>query len=225
VWKLERIRVLLVDDHELFRRGVKSLLTAEPDIEVVGEAHNGREALAKAQELMPDLVLMDISMPEINGLEATRRVKQAMPYVKILILTVSDLEQNLFEAIKAGAQGYLLKNVDPDHLLDAVRKAYHGEAAISGGLAAKILTEFARRDAQPAHTGRESLGAREIDVLRELSRGASNKEIAATLCISENTVRNHVKNILAKLHLDNRVQAAAYAIREGITSDPTEGPR
>lgn len=214
---------MLVDDHELFRRGVKSLLAAEPDIEVVGEAHDGGEALTKAQELMPDLILMDISMPEIDGLEATRRVKQAMPYVKILILTVSDLEQNLFEAIKAGAQGYLLKNVDPEHLLDAVRKAYNGEAAISGGLAAKILTEFARRDAQPSHSGRESLGAREMDVLRELSRGASNKEIASVLCISENTVRNHVKNILAKLHLDNRVQAAAFAIRQGITSEMAEG--
>ncbi|MCL5676405.1 MAG: response regulator transcription factor [Firmicutes bacterium] len=214
---------MLVDDHELFRRGVKSLLAAEPDIEVVGEAHDGGEALTKAQELMPDLILMDISMPEIDGLEATRRVKQAMPYVKILILTVSDLEQNLFEAIKAGAQGYLLKSVDPEHLLDAVRKAYNGEAAISGGLAAKILTEFARRDAQPSHSGRESLGAREMDVLRELSRGASNKEIASVLCISENTVRNHVKNILAKLHLDNRVQAATFAIRQGITSEMAEG--
>ena len=221
MWKLERIRVLLVDDHELFRRGVKSLLMAEPDIEVVGEAHDGSEALGKAQELMPDLILMDISMPEVDGLEATRRIKQQMPYVKILILTVSDLEQNLFEAIKAGAQGYLLKNVDPEHLLDAVRKAHQGEAAISGGLAAKILTEFARRDNQPSHAGREALGAREMDVLRELSRGASNKEIASTLCISENTVRNHVKNILAKLHLDNRVQAAAYAIREGLAPEET----
>lgn len=219
MWKLERIRVLLVDDHELFRRGVKSLLSAEPDIEIIGEAHNGREAVEKAGELMPDLILMDVSMPDIDGLEATRRIKQTMPYVKILILTVSDLEQNLFEAIKAGAQGYLLKNVDPEHLLDAVRKAYNGEAAISGGLAAKILTEFARRDTQPSHTGREALGAREKDVLRELSRGASNKEIAVALCISENTVRNHVKNILAKLHLDNRVQAAAFAIREGITAE------
>ncbi|MHB9145627.1 MAG: response regulator [Symbiobacteriia bacterium] len=221
MWKLERIRVLLVDDHELFRRGVKSLLSSEPDIEVVGEAHNGREAVEKAEETMPDLILMDISMPEVDGLEATRRIKQTMPYVKILVLTVSDLEQNLFGAIKAGAQGYLLKSVDPEVLLDAVRKAYRGEAAISGGLAAKILTEFARRDTHPSHSGREALGLREMDVLRELSRGASNKEIAATLCISENTVRNHVKNILAKLHLDNRVQAAAFAIREGLAPEET----
>lgn len=216
---MEPIRILLVDDHDLFRRGVRSIITAEPDMEVVGEASNGEEAIRLAKEQMPDIILMDLNMPHRDGLQATRFITQQFPYVKIIMLTVSEGEENLFEAIKAGAQGYLIKNVEPQQLLDAVRRAYRGEATLPSDLAVKILAEFAhgQRTAQ-AGDPIEPLGERELDVLRELARGLANKEIAAVLCISEHTVRNHVKNILSKLHLNNRVQAAIYAIREGIAS-------
>jgi len=214
---MEKIRVLLVDDHSLFRRGVKSILVEEADIEVLDEASDGLMAVQKVQELQPDVVLMDINMPRCGGLEATKRIKAEFPDVKILILTVSEAEQNLFEAVKQGTQGYLLKNVDPDQLVESVRKVARGEAVIPGSLAVKILSEFAKPEPRPSFQQHvEPLSQRELDVLRQLSTGASNKEIAAQLYISENTVRNHIRNILDKLHVSNRVQAAAYAVREGI---------
>ncbi len=215
------IRVLVVDDHPLFRKGVASLLAAEAGFEVVGEASNGQEAIEKAREFMPDVILMDISMPGVNGMEATQRIKQEFPYVRIVILTVSDEDQHLFDAIKHGAQGYLLKKIDPQTLFRTLRGAVAGEAPLSRSMATKLLAEFARqsrRGAQPpAPTG--TLTEREKEVLGLLAAGKTNKELAEALAIAENTVKNHLKNILEKLHLENRVQAATYAIREGLVQN------
>jgi len=221
---MERIRVMLVDDHALFRKGVASLLAACPDIEVVGEADDGAQALAKVADLMPDLILMDIQMPGMDGLEAARRIKAEHPYAKIVMLTVAEEDRSLFEAIKAGAQGYLLKKIDPQEFLAMVRGVSRGEAPISRAVAARILGEFGRRvqGPQPEEPAGK-LTPREREVLQLLTQGNTNKEIGNVLCVSENTVKNHLKNILAKLHLQNRVQAAAFALREGIV--PEEASR
>ena len=219
----EPVRVLLVDDHVLFRKGISSMMASQLDLEVVGEASDGSEALEKARDLMPDIILMDINMPHCDGLEATRLIKDELPYVKIVILTVSDDEQNLFEAIKSGAMGYLLKNLEPEELFDLVRGVYRGEAAISRNTATKILSELSRqaqRDQEPVISAKTVLTEREKEVLQLVITGATNKEIATALYISENTVKNHLCNILDKLHLQNRIQAAAYALREGLINDP-----
>lgn len=215
---MEAIRVLLVDDHALFRKGLASMLRDQPDFEVVAEAKDAEEALARAKELMPDVILMDIYMPGGTGLEATQRIKEALPYVKIVILTVSEEDQNLFSAIKSGAQGYLSKKIEPLELFEMLRGVVRGEAPISRVTAAKILDEFARqvkhrRDEPPV----EHLSPREQQVLELLTKGSTNKEIAAALGISDNTVKNHLRNILDKLHLENRVQAAAFALQKGLT--------
>jgi DNA-binding NarL/FixJ family response regulator len=212
------IRILVVDDHALLRQGLVKVLAEERDLQVVGEAADGREAIAKAAELMPDVILMDISMPEVGGLEATRRIKQEMPYARIIILTIADDDQSLFEAVKSGAQGYLLKNVDPPQLVNTVRRVAAGETAISRTMASKLIGEFAT---QPARTVAASptsmaLTPREKEVLEQVAEGKSNRDIAAALSIAENTVKNHLKNILEKLHLENRVQAAAFALRQGF---------
>lgn len=204
--------VLVVDDHALFRKGVARLLQAE-GFKVVGEARDGREALSQAKKLKPDVILMDIYMPGMDGLEATRRIKEAIPSAKVVILTISEEDQNLFEAIKAGAHGYLLKSVEPEALFQTLRGVVRGEAFLSPSMAAKILDEFARA-AEGAPSAR--LSPREREVLELLARGASNKEIASALNISENTVKNHLKRIMEKLHLENRVQVVAYALREGL---------
>lgn len=222
---MERIRVMLVDDHALFRKGVASLLATCPDIEVVGEADNGAQAVAKVADLMPDLILMDIQMPEVDGLEATRRIVAAHPYVKIVMLTVAEEDRSLFDAIKAGAQGYLLKKMEPDEFLAMVRGVSRGEAPISRSMASRILGEFGRRVQGPQpEDPTAALTPREREVLQHLTRGSSNKEIANALCVSENTVKNHLKNILAKLHLQNRVQAVAFALREGIVPEERRSP-
>lgn len=218
------IRVLVADDHPLFRKGVASLLSAEPGFEVIGEAANGQEAIEKARDLMPDVILMDVSMPGVNGLEATQRIKQEIPYVRIVILTASDEDQNLFEAIKHGAQGYLLKKIDPPTLFRTLRGAMEGEAPLSRGMATTLLAEFARqsRRSSPPPTPTGLLTEREKEVLGLLAGGKTNKEIAGALAIAENTVKNHLKNILEKLHLENRVQAATYATREGLVQKPPQ---
>lgn len=215
---MDTIRVLIVDDHQLFRRGVSALLAGREDIEVVGEANNGREAVERARELMPDVVLMDIKMPELDGLAATKQLKAEMPYVRIMMLTVSETDEDLFEAIKAGASGYLLKNVDPDHLVASVLQVQRGEVPIAPTMAAKILRELTT----PSEPSIQSLTARERQVLELLASGMANKEIAFTLKISENTVKNHLRNILEKLHLQNRVQAALYAVRMGLAERPPD---
>jgi two-component system, NarL family, nitrate/nitrite response regulator NarL len=212
---LDKMRILLADDHILFRKGLAQLLGSQPDFQVCGEAGDGFEALEKARELMPDLILMDINMPRCDGREATRLIKAELPYVVIVILTVSDDEQDLFTALKNGAQGYLLKKMDPDDLFAQLRGLSRGEAPLSRLLASKILHEFSRVSPPAAERDRK-LTAREQQVLQLVAQGRSNRDIADKLVVSENTVKNHLRNILAKLHLENRVQAAAYALREGI---------
>jgi DNA-binding NarL/FixJ family response regulator len=216
-----KVRVSIVDDHELFRQGVSAILKRCRDIEVVGEAENGEVAVKMCGEWMPDVVLMDINMPVMDGLEATRRIKREFPYIKILILTVSDTEQMLFEAVKSGASGYVLKNASPTEVIDGVKRVSTGEPVIPGNLAIQIITEFMKPASRTVRQQVNELTEREIEVLRYLSTGASNRDIAKALFISENTVRNHVRNILEKLHLSNRVQAAAYAVREGFILDET----
>ncbi len=210
------MRVLLVDDHTLVRNGIASLLTAN-NIEVVGEASDGLEALEKTRQLKPDIVLMDIKMPRYNGLEATRLIKAEMPQTKIVILTVSDDDEDLFEAIKSGAEGYLLKNIKAREFLALLSGVVKGEAAISPLLATKIIEEFSRQMKEAvAPPSVSELTEREIDVLKLVTDGAINKEIAASLYVTENTVKYHLRNIMEKLHLRNRAQAAAYAVSKGI---------
>jgi two-component system nitrate/nitrite response regulator NarL len=217
---MKPIRVLLVDDHSLFRKGLAALLAREKGFEVAGEAQDGIEAFAKAKELKPDLVLMDISMPRCDGVEATRRIRKAFPAVKIVMLTILEEDKKLFQAIKAGAQGYMLKNVKPEALFETLRGVLAGEAAISRATATKIMNEFAEQ-AGRGHTdsGREDLSERELGVLQLLTQGMTNKEIGHKLHLAENTVKNHLKNILDKLQLDNRVQAAAFALKKGLASE------
>ena len=220
-------RLLLVDDHALFRKGVAEVIAAEPDFELVGEAENGEQALDLARELMPDVILMDISMPRLDGIEATRRIKAEFPYVRIVILTVSESDHSLFEALKAGAHGYLLKDVAPLSLLANLRGVVRGEAAFSRALAGRLLEELGRdaRRAAPASPPRGRLTPREREVLGLIAQGKCNKEIAAALGIAENTVKNHLKNILEKLHLENRTQAATFALREELAGGAAGCPR
>ena len=222
---MSSIRVLIADDHALFRRGVASLLAAESGFEVVGEAVDGQQALEMARELMPDVILMDVAMPVLDGLEATRLIKAEIPYVRIVILTASDGERNLFEAIKDGAQGYLLKKLEPQALYGTLRGVVRGEAPVSRVMAGRLLEEFARLRRDPAPAPAAELTVREREVLEHVAQGRSNKEIAAALAIAENTVKNHLKNILEKLHLENRVQAATFALREGLVKKPPEDSR
>ncbi len=217
-----KIRVLIADDHELFRQGVAAILGRNADIDVVGEAENGKVAIHKYEELHPDVVLMDINMPVCDGLAATRDLKAMDANAKILILTVSDTEQTLFDAIKSGASGYVLKNASPGTVVEGVRRISQGEPVIPSNLAMQIITEFSRPSEQGMVEPLDQLTDREVEVLRQLSTGATNREIAKVLYISENTVRNHVRNILEKLHLSNRVQAAAFAVREGYVVQTKE---
>jgi DNA-binding NarL/FixJ family response regulator len=217
------VKVLLADDHALFRAGIASLLGAW-GVEVVGEAGDGIEALEQARRLQPDLVLMDITMPRCNGLEATRLIKAEMPEVKIVMVTVSDDDADLFEAIKSGAEGYLLKDMSQEDFSRTLTGITTGEAPLSRGLAGKILDEFARvsRDGPSKEPVESELTDREREVLQLVSDGATNREIAGSLYISENTVSFHMKHILAKLHLKNRAQAVAYAIRSGLVRLPDD---
>ncbi|MHB1132402.1 MAG: response regulator [Chloroflexota bacterium] len=223
---MARIKVLLVDDHTLFRQSLAYLLLQSSDLELVGQAADGVEAVARARELQPDVILMDIRMPLRGGVEATRLIHDELPNINILMLTVSDAEADLFEAIKAGAKGYMLKNVDSADLLDAVGLVAAGGVVVSSPMAENLLNEFgniAERQQQRSRQGRTNLTERERGILRQLARGASNREIGQTLRISENTVRAHLRNILEKLHLHNRIQAAAYAIQEGLVAAEGEG--
>jgi DNA-binding NarL/FixJ family response regulator len=218
---METMRILLVDDHVLFRRGVASILAGQPGLEVVGEASNGFEAQDKARETMPDVILMDIHMPGCSGLEAVSAIKREMPHVKIIMLTVSDDEADLFTAIKNGAQGYLLKNLNPQDLFSMLETVRKGEAALMPAMMARVLDEFrsVAREAEVAGVFHEDLTPRELEVLQEVAKGATNRQIAETLFIAENTVKIHLRNILDKLHLQNRIQAATYALREGLADD------
>lgn len=214
---MDRIRILLADDHTLIREGIKGLLATQPDFQVVGEASTGAEAVVMARELVPDVVLMDINMPGGNGIEATRAIRSETPVTRILILTVSEESQDLFDAVKSGAQGYLLKNLKSHVLFEHIRAVYRGEAPISSAMAAKILLDLSGGGPSQEATSGTRLTPREREVLQLVGEGLTNREIAGRLFIAENTVKIHLRNILEKLHLENRVQAATYAVREGLT--------
>jgi DNA-binding NarL/FixJ family response regulator len=215
------LRILLVDDHVLFRKGVAALLATRQDLQVVGEAGDGLEAIEMARETLPDVILMDINMPRCDGLEAIRQIKREMPHVTIVMLTVSEDDKHLFEAIKGGAQGYLLKNLEPYQLYDLLTSISKGEAPLSGVIAAKIIKEFTRPNPGVANAPEilDELTDREMMILQLVVEGKTNGEIASALVISENTVKIHVRNILEKLHLQNRIQAAVYAVRQGLVDD------
>lgn len=221
------MRVLLVDDHVLFREGIAHLLHAQPYLKVVGEASTVREAIEMARELQPDLILMDFGLPDGTGLDATRAILAERPETKIVFLTVHEEDDALFAAIRIGAMGYILKSVSVAELLDYLRRIRAGEAAISPAMAMRIMEEFSRLSAQQDGEPNQltTLTTRELEVLRELSTGATNREIAARLTITENTVKNHVRNILAKLHLKNRREAAFYARRRGLGAPSDDPPR
>lgn len=217
------IRVMICDDHALFRRGLIMVLEAEDDIEVVAEAEDGEDALEKAVEFVPDVVLMDVRMPGVDGIEATRRIADKVPTAKILMLTVSDEEEDLYEAIKAGATGYLLKEVSIEEVAPAARAVVAGQSLISPSMASKLLGEFsnlAKRAEERSSVPTPRLTERELEVLRLVALGKSNREIAGDLYISENTVKNHVRNILEKLHLHTRMEAVMYAVREKLLEIP-----
>jgi len=215
----DAIRVLIVDDHALFRRGLEATLQLEPDIDVVGEAGDGGGALEKAQELLPDVVLMDVKMPRRGGIEACTAIKQAVPSARIVMLTMSDDEADLYEAVKAGASGYLLKEIPVDELAGSIRAVFEGQSLINPSLASKLLNEFAtmsKRGASSQAVPAPKLTNREMEVLRAVARGLNNREIAKELFISENTVKNHIRNILEKLQLHSRMEAVVYAVREKL---------
>jgi DNA-binding NarL/FixJ family response regulator len=213
------IRILICDDQALVRAGFRKLLEAEPGIEVVGEAEDGAEAIAKAEELAPDVVLMDVRMPKLSGIEATRRLAESLPSTRIIMLTVSDEEDDLYEAIKAGATGYLLKEISIEEVADAVRAVIQGQTLISPSMASKLIQEFnalAKRADEKQQVPAPKLTDRELEVLKLVAQGLTNREIADQLYISENTVKNHVRNILEKLHLHSRMEAVVYAVREKL---------
>ncbi len=214
------IKDLVVDDHTVFRRGITAVLAHQEGLVVVGEAADGLESIEKAREIAPDVILMDLNMPHCSGLEAIQALQAEIPQINILVLTVSEMETDLFAAVKFGATGYLLKKVEPEELISAIFHIAQGEVIVSPLMATKLLTEF--KDLA-AGTTRESvekadadLSPREGEVLQLVAQGATNKEIADSLFISENTVKTHLKNIMEKLHLANRSQAAAYAIKRGL---------
>jgi DNA-binding NarL/FixJ family response regulator len=217
---VEPIRVLVVDDHALFRRGLEIVLAQEQDIQVVGEAGDGAEAVEKAVDLLPDIILMDVRMPRRSGIEACTSIKEVAPSTKIIMLTISDEEADLYEAIKAGATGYLLKEISTDEVATAIRAVADGQSQISPSMAAKLLTEFKSMIQQRADDRRllpaPRLTDRELEVLKLVATGLNNRDIAKQLFISENTVKNHVRNILEKLQLHSRMEAVVYAMREKI---------
>ena len=211
--------MLVVDDHALFRRGLEIVLAQEPDIEVVGEAGDGAEAVEQAADLLPDVVLMDVRMPRRSGIEACTAIKDVVPSARIIMLTISDEEGDLYEAIKAGATGYLLKEISIDEVATAIRAVAGGQSLISPAMASKLLTEFAtliKRDGDRQQVPAPRLTERELEVLRLVARGLNNRDIAKQLFISENTVKNHIRNILEKLQLHSRMEAVVYAVREKL---------
>ncbi len=211
----ETIRILIVDDHEVVRQGIRAYLSAQPGFEVVGEAESGAEAVQKAGELAPDVALMDLRMPGMDGIETTRRLKRASPRTQVVVLTSYHTDEDIFPALRAGAISYLLKDVKMEELSVAVRRAAHGEATLHPRVAARVIQEVSGAGRGPSAPYAE-LTDREMEVLRLIAAGQSNSEIAAAMVVSENTVKGHVSNILSKLHLADRTQAAIFAWKEGL---------
>jgi two-component system nitrate/nitrite response regulator NarL len=218
----EPIRVLLADDHTLFRQGLRRLLADHPRLKIVGEAANADEAVREARRLKPDVILMDLHMPGGGGIEATRILRGELPNVGVLMLTVSENEEDLLAALRAGAKGYILKTSDFDQLLRSLDTVAAGQAALAPEMTTKLLTQLSTDDAAPGPRRRtephHQLSERELEILKLIAEGASNRQIAGQLYLSENTVRTHLVHILGKLGLENRVQAAAYALRNGLAS-------
>ena len=222
---MSNINVLVVDDHDLFRRGLMEVLEEEPDMNVVGEARNGKEAVEMAEKLNPDLVFMDLNMPGQNGIEATAYIAQKWPDMRVLVLTVSEEAGDLYQALSVGARGYVLKISSPEEILDALRQVHQGWVVVSPAMAPRFLSELGQPDGHSGpgkgHSKAEIndvvLTIREQEILRLVARGLSNAGIAEELMVSENTVKTHIKNILGKLHMKNRSEAAGYANRMGIT--------
>jgi two-component system NarL family response regulator len=211
--------VVVCDDHALFRRGLMMVLEDESDLEVLAEAADGKEAVDVCIDLAPDVILMDARMPGQSGIAATRAIREAMPTAKVIMRTVSDDDEDLFGSIRAGAAGYLLKEISIDEVADAVRAVMRGESLISPSMASKLMSEFAelsRSGATPRADSGPTLTKRELEVLSQVAEGGSNREIAQVLGISENTVKNHVRNILEKLHLHSRMEAVVYAVRANL---------
>jgi DNA-binding NarL/FixJ family response regulator len=212
----QAIRVLIVDDHTIVRKGIRALLAEIAGIEVVGEAGNGQEAVAQAETLHPDVILMDLAMPKMDGIEATRQIKASQPESRILVMTSFAADDKVFPAIKAGALGYLLKESAPEDLVQAIHQIHRGESSLHPTIARKVLQEITHSSDRPPTP--DPLTEREAEVLRLVAQGLSNQDIAKKLSISDPTVRTHVSNIMSKLHLATRIQAALYALREGLVS-------
>ena len=217
---MSEIRVLIVDDHTLFRSGIKLLLQRQPGFEVVGEAGDGLEGVKRAKQLKPDIVLLDLHMPGVNGLEAISLLRDEVPQTEIIMLTVSEDAEDLLEALRAGARGYLLKNIETDFLVDSIRRAVNGESVMSSQMASKLADAMrAPQKRAISDTSPEKLTPREREIIVMLAKGASNKEVARTLDLAESTVKIHVQGILRKLNLASRVQAAVYAVEHHLISD------
>ena len=224
---MDTVSILIVDDHTLFRTGIRKMLEAEPDMCVVGEAASGQEALEQARKLLPDVILMDIKMPEaavqhvgglektLNGIEATRILHREMPHVGIIFCTVFEDDEFVFAGLQAGGRGYILKDDDPDTMLRAIRAVAHGESLLGPTIAQKVMHQFSAMPSKQTLLG-DDLTPREVEVLKLIAAGMSNKEIAEALVLSEKTVKNHINNIFSKLHVYDRSQAILYAIRRGL---------
>lgn len=219
---MDNLRILLADDHNVLRQGMAQVLDAQPDMVVVAQAGNGREAVELVQTYQPDIVLMDINMPEMDGVEAARRITTAKPEIGIIILSMYRRDDYVFEAIKAGARGYLLKEAELDELLAAIRSVARGEAVIDPAIAGRVLTEF-RQPKQTIQEQEPSLVDRDVEILRLLAQGLTNQDIADKMFIAEKTVRNRLSLIFNQLHLKNRTQAALYALRKGIVEPQEPG--
>ena len=222
---MEPIRILLADDHTLFRKGIRTLIDQMRDMEVVGEGANGQEAVSQARELVPDVILMDIQMPAMNGIEATRNILQENPHIGVILLTMFDDPESVFSGMRAGARGYVLKEAEPEELRRAIEAAYHGEFILCPIIAKKVLQHFGR-DRKPQQPGLlyEGLTPRELEVLQLAADGLSNKEIAVKLVISEKTVKNHIANIFSKLQVNDRTQAILHGLRQGLITLPPGDP-
>lgn len=221
------IRILLIDDQPLFRGAIAAILAGQPDMEVVGEAENGLVGVEQARALRPDLVILDVDMPVMNGVEAVRLIREQVMDVKVIMLTVSDSDDHVLDALRNGAHGYLLKDLRPEQLYDMIRSVMRNETPISPAVAGRLLREIResgpQRVTSPSAQDTRTVTRRELEILRLVAEGLSNKEIARKLVITEGTVKNHIHNALEKLHMDNRIQAAAYVIRHGLGS-PDQGP-
>ena len=218
---MTKIKLLIVDDHKVVRQGLRTFLELMDDFDIVGEGSNGAEAVTLAAELQPDVILLDLMMPEMDGIEATRRIRLANPQARILILSSFSNDDNVLPAIRAGALGYVLKDIDPDELADALREIYRGKSRLHPDIAMKLINHLqqAEPEAKLADSPLDQLTGRELDVLKLIARGMSNQEIAVELSIRHATVKTHVSNLLSKLHLADRTQAAIFAVREGLVED------